>query len=261
MRRRLITVLASTALIALLALAFLAPEGSTEVLGPGRDLRDWRISPTSSAGFTVVFKVVNTTGSSGFEAALAKGPYRLGIIVIYSRGSATMYLMRGDQNTWVSLGPVALGRDVNVSLQADLKAGRMNVSVDGDVWSYSFDIPGAPERFRLAAIPLAGNMTVEVRSLVLRIDGSAETLIAPEPGTATTTVPAVDNTTTITTTTTTTITMTTTTTTTTVTTTSTESAAWTSTTAGARVSALTRLMVTLVAVLVAAAAYWAMRRG
>lgn len=227
----------------------LAASGS-QTLGPGRVLRDWEVRPGKSVGFSVFFTITSVSGPSGFEVALAKGPYRLGVIVVYSQESATLYVMRGDQNTWVRLSPVKINETINITVAVNLEKQAMNVSLNGEARSYGYNVSGAPEKLRLALIPLAGNMTLEIHGLAVFVDGEATNIVVPEatPGTTTTTT-----TTTLPTETTTTTTYTTTTTATTTTTTMEEGGGQ------GRISA--RLVLALLAALaVVAVGYWALGR-
>ncbi len=245
----------SLAVLLLVAAALLAEPLATsgsQVLGPGRVLRDWEVRPERSAGFSVVFTITSVSGSSGFEVALAKGPYRLGVIVVYSKGSATMYVMRGDQNTWVLLRPVGINETINVTVTVDLERRSMNVSLNGDARSYSYNMSGTPEKLRLAIIPLAGNMTVEISGLTVFVDGESRGIVVPE----TTTTPTETAPTTTTTTTTTTEAATT-----TITTTATPITTTTGREEEGQGWVLARLgLALLVALAVVAAGYWALGR-
>ena len=245
----------SLAVLLLAAVALLAEPLTTsgsQVLGPGRVLRDWEVRPERSAGFSVVFTITGVSGSSGFEVALAKGPYRLGVIVVYSKGSANMYVMRGDQNTWVLLRPVGINETLNVTVTVDLERQSMNVSLNGEARGYSYNMSGIPEKLRLALIPLAGNMTVEISSLGVFVDGEFRSIVVPE---TTTTPTETARTTTATTTTTAETTTTTTTTTATPTTTTSreeeKERGWVSARLG---------LALLAALAVVAAGYWALGR-
>ena len=176
-------------LVILVMLAGGAVLGSS-TYGPGNVFREWRLGHASrSCGFEINATLAGLEGSGLVEAALASGPERLGISIVYGEDGGRAYLMIGDQNNWIYLGMVSRGD--RLVLKVSYSGG--NVSFTGHVGKvavkrmYNYGGP-IPSSFRLVLSPLegSGSMLIVKRMVVWR-DWITYTLVSetltPTPST------------------------------------------------------------------------------
>ena len=194
--------------LVLQASALPPPAASGGVFGPGPLLREWRLgSIMRVCGFRIDMRLVNASGSGLVEAALASGPQRIGLAIVYGE-RVEAYVMVGDQNTWRRLGSISMGEEirmqavyhVNGTVFMDVEAGSLRFS--GRLEYHG----GRPNELRLVLSPITGSgAEINITLLELWRDWITYTII-PAQATATvthtsaTTVPTSVTTTTATTT-------------------------------------------------------------
>ncbi len=159
------------------------------VFGPGPLLREWRLgSIVRVCGFRIVMSVVNASGSGLVEAALASGPQRIGLAIVYGERMEA-YVMIGDQNTWRRLGSISTGEEIRVQATYNVN-GTVFIDVEAGSLRFSGRLKyhgGRPDELRLVLSPITGSgAEINVTLLELWRDWITYTII-PAQTTATAT--------------------------------------------------------------------------
>ncbi len=178
------------ALAALFLFASSVTGWAEESYGPGPLLKEWRLGRVEKeCGFRVVLVLESVDGSGLVEVALASGPERIGIEIVYD-GRVNAYVVAGDQNAWHGLGRLELGKPVNIT--ATYRVGgeaRIRVSSGSMVYDRICNYSGgAPEELRLALSPVTGGgARIRIKELEVWRDWVKLALIPGVPGTSTST--------------------------------------------------------------------------